>query len=188
MKKLIRITTVPISLEKLLEGQLGFIKDYFEDIEPSDFHKLIPTFTWRALFTTNYDLLIEKKPKIPPKSTLGGAITYALNQWEKLMVHFQDGRLENNNNRTERGIKPFALGRRNWLFSCSAEGAAASARIYSFIETCKFHDIDAYYYFAYVLREIPQCTTLEELEALLPYNIDKKLLHPRNFIPEFPEP
>jgi len=141
----------------------------------------------KPLFEKLHALLIEKQSKIPPKSTLGGAITYALNQWPKLLMHFEDGRLENNNNRTERGIKPFALGRRNWLFCNSVHGAIASARIYSFIETCKFHKVDPYYWFAYVLKVIPQCKTMDELERLLPYNIDKTLLAPKQFIPDFPE-
>jgi len=54
-------------------------------------------------------------PRVLPKSPLGQAVSYTLNQWPKLITHLQDGRLENNNNRSERAIKPFAVGRKNWL-------------------------------------------------------------------------
>ena len=130
-------------------------------------------------------LLIDSQPKVPPKSTLGGAISYTLNQWPKLLVYLEDGRLENNNNRSERAIKPFAVGRKNFLFCQSVDGAIAAARLYSFVETCKWHGISFYYWLAYVLSHIQQCKTVEELEALLPYNIDKDLLAPKNFIPDF---
>lgn len=76
---------------------------------------------------------------IPPKSLLGQAVSYTLNQWQKLLNSLKDRRLENNNNRTERGIKPFVMGRKAWLFANSVEGAHAGAIIYSFVETCKHH-------------------------------------------------
>lgn len=131
-----------------------------------------------------HKLLLESAPKVPPKSKLGDAIHYTLNQWQKLLVYLEDGRLENNNNRSERSIKPFAIGRKNWLFCQSVEGARAAARLYSFAETCKWHGISFYYWLAYVLAHIQQCQTVDELEALLPYKIDRKLLNPKNFIPE----
>lgn len=91
-----------------------------------------------------------------------------------------DGRLEISNNRSERAIKPFVIGRKGWLFADSVAGAHAAAKIYSIIETCKHHQIEPYDYLRYVLQAIPKCQTIEEFEKLLPYNIDKKLLI-RNF-------
>jgi transposase len=113
---------------------------------------------------------------VPPKTLIGEAIGYTLNQWDKLMVYLQDGRLEISNNRTERAIKPFATGRKNWLFANSVEGAKAAAVIYSLIQTCQYQKIDSYNYLRYVLAHIPECTTIEQLEALLPFNIDPALI------------
>lgn len=115
-------------------------------------------------------------PRIPPKSPLGQAVSYTLNQWHKLINYLRDGRLENNNNRTERAIKPFAIGRKGWLFADSVAGAEASATIFSLVETCKHHDVEPYDWFRYVLQHITLCKSEDEIEALLPFNIDKNLL------------
>lgn len=132
----------------------------------------------KPLMDELYDYLLKQQPQIPPKSLLGKAVSYTLNQWPKLLIHFQDGRLENNNNRSERAIKPFVIGRKAWLFSDSVEGAKAGATIFSLVETCKHHGVEPYNYFRYVLNILPSCQTLSDYEALLPFNIDKKLLVP----------
>lgn len=113
---------------------------------------------------------------VPPKTFIGEAIRYTLSQWPKLIVYLQDGRLEISNNRTERAIKPFATGRKNWMFANSVEGAQAAANIYSFIQTCQYQKIESYNYLRYVLAHIRECTIIEQLEALLPFNIDTALL------------
>jgi hypothetical protein len=78
--------------------------------------------------------LRQQRSRTLPKSLLGEAIAYSLNQWEKLVAFLQDGRLGIHNNRSERSIKPFVIGRKNWLFANTARGAEASAIIYSVIE------------------------------------------------------
>lgn len=123
-----------------------------------------------------YAYLVAVHPRILPKSPLGQAVSYTLNQWPKLMIYLKDGRLENNNNRSERAIKPFVIGRKGWLFSDSVAGAEAAAIIFSLIETCKHHDIEAYDWFRYVLQQIPLCQSDDEIEALLPFNIHRSLL------------
>ena len=115
-------------------------------------------------------------PHVVPKSPLGQAVSYTLNQWPKLIAYLQDGRLENNNNRSERAIKPFAIGRKGWLFADSVSGAEAAAILFSLIETCKYHGIEAYDWFRYVLQKVPLCESTNEIEALLPFNIDRTLL------------
>ena len=122
--------------------------------------------------------LDEKVLTVLPKSLLGGAIQYSLNQWSKLINFLMDGRLEISNNSMERIIKGFATGRKNWLFSNSVEGAKAAATLYSLMETAKHHKLHPYAYFAHVLQQIPYCHTVENLEELLPFNIDKKMLAP----------
>jgi transposase len=123
-----------------------------------------------------HDYLVDVHPRVVPKSPLGQAVSYTLNQWPKLLTYLQDGRLENNNNLSERAIKPFAVGRKNWLFSDSVSGAEAGAIIYSLIETCKHHDIEAYDWLRYVLKQVPLCSSTDEIEMLLPFNIDRLLL------------
>jgi hypothetical protein len=114
--------------------------------------------------------LLELKPKTPEKGLLGKAIAYALNQWPKLQVYLDDGRLEISNNRTERTIKPFAVGRKNWLFSNSVKGAKAAAIIFSLIETCKAHEVNPYDWMRLALSKLPACESVEEFGTLLPFN------------------
>lgn len=117
--------------------------------------------------------LDEYKEKTSSESLLGKALQYLENQWPKLQNYFKDGRLEISNNRMERAIKPFATGRKNWLFADSVEGAKAAANIYSLIETCKTHDINPYDWLRESLGKIPYCETAEQYEALLPFNMKK---------------
>ena len=93
-----------------------------------------------------------------------------------MLVYLNDGRLDISNNLSERAIKPFVIGRKGWLFANSVAGANAAAAIYSVIETCKYHKVEPYDYLRYVLQALPQCQTIDDYEALLPYNIDRKLL------------
>ncbi|MEQ1789933.1 MAG: IS66 family transposase [Rickettsiales bacterium] len=123
-----------------------------------------------------YAYLSAVHPRVLPKSPLGQAVSYTLNQWPKLTAYLADGRLENSNNRSERAIKPFVIGRKGWMFADSVAGAEAAAVLFSLVETCKHHDIEAYDWFRYVLQKIPLCQSDDEIEALLPFNIDRSLL------------
>ncbi|NRF96336.1 IS66 family transposase, partial [Paenibacillus frigoriresistens] len=96
--------------------------------------------------------LHKHKPRILPKSAFGQAITYCLNQWEKLEAFMKDGRLEIDNNRSERSIKPFVIGRKNWMFSNTPRGAKASATIYSIIETAKENSLNPLLYLTYLFE------------------------------------
>jgi transposase len=90
--------------------------------------------------------LREQRSRTLPKSLLGEAIAYSLNQWDKLTAFLKDGRLEIDNNRSERAIKPFVIGRKNWLFANTPRGAKASAIIYSVIETAKENQLNPFKY------------------------------------------
>jgi transposase len=113
------------------------------------------------------------KQNINPKSRLGNAIAYTLKNWDRLTVYCTDGRLEIDNNAVENAIRPFAVGRKNWLFSASQAGARASANLYSLIETAKAHGLNEYDYLKWVFTKLPAANTVEHFEALLPWNIDK---------------
>ena len=105
-----------------------------------------------------------------PQSKLASAISYTLTLWQRLNAYLDDGRLEIDNNATERAIKPFVIGRKNWLFANSTEGAKASAIIYSLIQTCQQHKLNLYRYFRYVLEKIPLMTQQDDMCSLLPFN------------------
>lgn len=94
-------------------------------------------------------------PKVLPKSALGKAVKYCKSQWHKLEAFLLDGRLELDNNRAERSIKPFVIGRKNWLFSNTAKGAKTSALIYSIVETAKENNLNPYAYLKYLFEELP---------------------------------
>jgi len=104
-----------------------------------------------------------------PKTPIGQAIAYALNHWQALNNYCRDGILNIDNNTSERAIKPLVIGRKNWLFAGSHEGAANAAILYSLIETCKLNDINTFEYFKDVLSRIPT-TLMKDLKQLLPYH------------------
>lgn len=98
----------------------------------------------------------EKQKVTPPKSALGKALHYLKEQRPYLVRYLEDGRLEISNNRAERSIKPFVMGRKNWLFANTPAGARASAVIYSLMETAKETGLDPYKYLLWALREAPK--------------------------------
>ena len=85
-------------------------------------------------------------PTVPSQTMIGNALTYLHNQWPKLMRYLDDGRLSIDNNPVENAIRPFVIGRRNWLFSDTARGAKSSANLYSLIETAKANGLEPYAY------------------------------------------
>ena len=110
---------------------------------------------------------------MPPKTLLGKAINYTLTQWPRLVVYTRDGRLKIDNNAVENAIRPFAIGRKNWLFSDSQAGAKASANLYSLIETAKANRLNDYAYLKHVFAELPRAETEQAVQALLPWNVDR---------------
>lgn len=104
-----------------------------------------------------------------PKSPLGQAAYYALSQRKYLENVFLDGRLELSNNRCERSVKPFVLGRKAWLFSNTPNGAVASSIMYSIIETAKENGLHPFHYVKYLLESLPNTTT-GNLEVLMPWS------------------
>jgi transposase len=137
----------------------------------------------RPILTEINALLKEATPVVPPKSPLGAAIFYSLAHWEALNMYLYDGRLEIDNNRSERAIKPFVIGRKNWLFHGNDVGAQAGSILFSLIETCKQNKIEVFSWLKYVLTNIHKALTIEQLERLLPYNIDPLLLNNMRSLP-----
>lgn len=115
--------------------------------------------------------------KLPKDSLTYTAILYTLNQWDRLIGYCEDGHLHISNILTENAIRPMAVGRRNWLFSDTPNGARGSATCYSLIETAKANGLEPYAYIRYVLKHITAADTVEKLEALLPWNAKAQLVN-----------
>ena len=111
--------------------------------------------------------------KVPKDSLTGKAMTYLSNQWEKLNVYCTHGELNISNILAENAIRPFVIGRKAWLFSDTPAGARASAIHYSLIETAKANGLEPYEYLKQVLTALPYAGTVDQVEALLPWNIKK---------------
>jgi hypothetical protein len=110
-------------------------------------------------------------PVVTPKSALGTALSYMRDYWSMLTRYTERGDLPIDNNRCENSIRPFVVGRRAWLFSDTPAGANASAVIYSLVETAKANGLEPYAWLRRVLRDLPAAKTVEDVEALLPWNL-----------------
>ena len=114
--------------------------------------------------------LDKKKEQVPPKSFIGKAVNYSLNQWHRLENYIKDGNAGIDNNVAENAIRPFVIGRKNWLFSDTSEGADASALLFSLIETAKANKLEPYNYLRFLFEKLPT-TASECLPELLPINL-----------------
>lgn len=127
----------------------------------------------RPIVADLYDWLIDNKARVLPQSPIGKAIAYVLNHWDGLQTFLSDGRVEIDNNATERDIKPFVIARKNFLFSCTPKGADSLAVHFSLILTARQHGLDPMAYYADILSRMPHCKTPQDLEQLLPWNWKK---------------
>jgi transposase len=114
-------------------------------------------------------VLNEYKDQVLPKSPMGKAITYSLNQWDALLRYCDDPILEIDNNLSERTLRMVCIGRKNYLFAGSEAGARRAANIYSLVASCKLNDIDPFAYFRDVLSRI-STHPMEKIDELLPSN------------------
>lgn len=115
--------------------------------------------------------LDEIYPTTLPQSPLGKALNYCIKLWLGLTRFLEDGRLQIDNNHTEREIKPLVIARKNFLFCASVAGAQALCMHFSFIRTAKLHGLDPYHYYVKLLKNLPHCKSVEDYENLLPWNI-----------------
>ena len=121
--------------------------------------------------------------RVAPKSLLGQAIAYALGQWPILITFLEDGHLELDNNRAENAIRPFVLGRKNWLFAGSPKGAETSALLYSLVETAKANGLEPWAYLNHLFERLPLAKSPEAIAALLPHNLNMDDLKPQASTP-----
>jgi transposase len=112
----------------------------------------------------------------PPKALLVKAINYTLNFWKRLIRYIDDGRLRPDNNLVENAIRPFAVGRKNWLFSGRPRGTDASAALYSLIGTAKANGLKPYAYLRYLFDQLPLRESQGDYKKLLPQFVDSEAL------------
>jgi len=113
---------------------------------------------------------------VPPQSLTGKALHYLNGQWPKLVRVLDDGRIPLDTNLVENAIRPFVIGRKNWLFADTVAGARASANLYGLIETAKANGIEPGRYLAHLFEVLPTITSADQLDALLPQNLDRERL------------
>ena len=152
-------------------NQLFAIERKLKDKTPEERHKIRHEYSF-PIVEEFLDWLKQQKSKALPKSSFGKAINYCLNQWSKLIVFLEDGRLELDNNRAERSIKPFVIGRKNWLFSNTPKGAKSSATIYSIIETAKENNLNPFAYLTHLFEKLPNIELEDQsaIDELLPWS------------------
>jgi transposase len=115
--------------------------------------------------------LLKRVDEVQPSGLMGKAIKYSLAQWDKMVKYLESPYLTPDNNRCENAIRPFVVGRKNWLFCGSPEGAKSSCGIYSLIETAKQNDIVPVRYLTALFEKAPYASSPEDWEKLLPWNI-----------------
>jgi len=166
---------------------LGFIRNLYRIEENVVELKLCPDDIYRVrqekskpVLDKFLEWLNKRTIETPPKGLLGKAISYTLNNWERLIRYLENGVLLPDNNLVENAIRPFALGRKNWLFSGHPRGAEASANLYSLIETAKANGLEPYRYLRFLFEKLPYAKTEDDYRALLPQRLKPKDL--ANFI------
>lgn len=112
--------------------------------------------------------------RVPPKSLTGQALAYMDGQWPKLTRFLDDPVVGLDTNVVENAIRPFAVGRKNWLFSDTVKGADASAALYSLVITARENGIEPYDYLAHIFSELPKATSADDIERLLPWNFSTR--------------
>lgn len=120
--------------------------------------------------------LHKKADEVVPSSMLGTAVRYTLNEWTALVRYLDRVEISPDNNATERAVKTFVIGRKNWMMSGSPRGAAASCAIFSLVETAKQNGLEPFAYLHYVFQQAPHITTHAGWDELLPQNLTAKKL------------
>jgi transposase len=108
---------------------------------------------------------------VPPGNLLGKAVGYSLEQWGKMTAYLESPYLTPDNNACENAIRPFVLGRKNWLFCQNVDGAKSSCGMFTLIETAKQNGLVPHKYLMALFEKAPLALTPEDWQKLLPWNI-----------------
>lgn len=123
-----------------------------------------------------HNWLLEQQVNILPEGYTGKAVSYALNQWHKLVRYVDHHLLTPDNNLVENAIRPFVMGRKNWLFSNTPRGAEASAVLFSLIESAKANKLEPYRYLRFIFDRVPSAKSRDELRSLLPDKVTHDMI------------
>lgn len=126
----------------------------------------------KLVFTAISTWLTTQHALVAPQGPLGKALTYTMGQFDRAIRYVEHPLLTPDNNPTENAIRPFVIGRKNWMFADTPAGAAASASLYSLIETAKANGHEPYRYLCHLFDTVPRIEGDEALAALLPYRLD----------------
>jgi transposase len=159
-------------------AKLYAIERQLADALPEE-RKLVRNEKARPLLDKIRAWLAAALPSVPPQSLTGKALGYLDRQWPKLIRYLDDGRIPLDTNLVENAIRPFAVGRKNWLFADTVGGAEASANLYSVIQTAKANGLEPFAYLCHLFAELPKATRVEDYDALLPHRLDRTRLRAR---------
>jgi len=151
-------------------GELYAVESKAKDKSAPERQQLRDEFS-RPILARIEAMLLKHLHTVVPGSLLGKALHYLSAQWPKLSRYVESGAWPIDNNLCENAIRPFVVGRRNWLFADTVAGANASANLYSLIETCKAQRIDPYGYLVSLFQKLPTAKTADDFEALLPWGL-----------------
>ena len=125
----------------------------------------------KPLFDKLQEMVNELLPLAPPKGTFGKALSYASKNLPLVEHYLHQAAAGLDNNPAENQIRPFAIGRKNWLFSGNVDGAKACAAIYSLVLTAKLNRLEPFNYLEYIFKRLPSIESEEEYKKLLPFNL-----------------
>ncbi len=152
-------------------GELYAVESRARDLD-APAHQALRAEHSRPVLQRIEAMLLTHLHTVVPGSLLGKALHYLSAQWPKLTRYVENGTWPIDNNLCENAIRPFVVGRRNWLFADTVAGANASANLYSLVETCKANGIDPYAYLVSLFRKLPHAHSADDFEALLPWRLD----------------
>lgn len=151
-------------------GELYAVESQARDFE-TEARRQLREAKSRTVLARIEQMLLAHLHAVVPNSLLGKALHYLSAQWPKLIRYVENGAWPIDNNLCENAIRPFVVGRRNWLFADTVAGANASANLYSLVETCKANRIDPYGYLARLFKALPTAQTADDFEVLLPWRL-----------------
>ena len=152
-------------------GELYALEAAGREVEPAERARLRQAQSAPVLARIEA-LLLANLHSVLPQSLLGRALHYLHEQWPKLTRFVDNAAYAIDNNACENALRPFVVGRKNWLFSDTVAGAQASANLYSLIETAKANCLEPYHYLRALFQRLPTAQTVDDFEALLPWQIN----------------
>nr|WP_281388215.1 transposase [Teredinibacter haidensis] len=139
-------------------GRMAHARSKFKDAKP--ILEKLTTWAEKSLQT------------VALKTKIGETLVYLHNQRDRLVAYLGDGNYPIDNNAAERAIRPFTISRKNWMVSKSEAGAKTSENLYSLIETAKANGLNVFDYLQLIVKELPSAQSAEQVEGLLPWNIE----------------